>query len=662
MLAPQYFLCPSCRHDTASAQYELPKTLTTYTFPVLGQYGGFGCTGCRSPTTMRSLSMSHTTSRLDGDWPDGSSHIRSGTHPNIHVRRKVTGRVRPLVSRTGLKIPLKGLLAWDQYIAIDSTRSSLSNRVRMAGVGSARALSVAERCIGQCSHGHPSCRQFTLHPLGSAPLPTRLIDCSNPFRPRIIEMAPNANGVYVALSYVWGGLQPHRTCRANLASYMDGIDTTSLPQTIRDAIYVTHALGFRFLWIDSLCIVQDWREDLQRELGRMRHIYRHAFLTIDAASADNVNHGFLHDTAPPSPTQPGVQSNIPDPGTRSRAWCLQETLMSCRSIVFTASAVQFWCRTTAKNGGDAHPLKPEGLLLWEDRPFLPDIVMEPFPKPRYSPGELSAVYHAWRRMLSYYTDRVLSRSSDKLVACAGLAEDFGRLLSSEYLAGLWRNFLLYDLLWQVSYESPGHITPCRPSPYRAPSWSWASVDGYILWGRDHLSDAVATEPLAQIVGCSVIPQDKTLPFGRVTSGSLVLRAPMLSCKRNGKDHGYVLLQGLNNDRESELAQNQRVAVGAAQDTTPGFPASTQLLQIQPYPDCEEDSAIRDVWAIPLVRLPGKSCAEGLLVTWAGLDDEGGATQRSVYRRVAYFAYQSDNLSIQGWFSKGSHPSVEIELV
>ncbi|KAI0326351.1 HET-domain-containing protein [Cubamyces sp. BRFM 1775] len=408
-----------------------------------------------------------------------------------------------------------------------TARSRLSHRACITTESSAGTLSKAKRLIHECWSNHSICTKFALHPLRSAPLPTRLIDCSNPSRPRIVQMGPDAKGVYVTLSYVWGGPQSHRTCRANLASYIDGINPIGLPQTIRDAIYVTHVLGFRLLWIDSLCIVQDWPEDLQRELGRMRYIYRHAFLTIDAAGAASVNDGFLHDKA--FLTQCGVQLSHPRLGTQSRAWCLQETLMSCRSLVFTTSTVQFWCRTGSQNVDDVYSLDHTDLML-QDRPSLPDIVLKPTLQSRGHPIKRLDVYYAWRRMLTYYTDRILSHSADKLVACAGLAEDFGRILGSEYLAGLWRKSLLYDLLWRVSYISPGHINPCRPSPYRAPSWSWASVDGCVSWDQSHLSGFVTTEPLADVIECSVTLQDKKLPFGRVTDGSLFLRASLLPCE------------------------------------------------------------------------------------------------------------------------------------
>jgi hypothetical protein len=100
-------------------------------------------------------------------------------------------------------------------------------------------------------------------------------------------------GKYIALSYVWGEPQAHSTTQDRLEMYQGGIELSALPQTIRDAIRVTHSLGYRFLWIDSLCILQDSDEDKRNEIGNMRSIYSDSSLVIIAASAKKVGDGFL---------------------------------------------------------------------------------------------------------------------------------------------------------------------------------------------------------------------------------------------------------------------------------------------------------------------------------------------------------------------------------
>jgi hypothetical protein len=85
---------------------------------------------------------------------------------------------------------------------------------------------------------------------------------------------------YVALSYSWGGTQKVTTTKATLIDRQHGIRLYNLPPTIQDAIQVTRDLGFRYLWIDALCIIQDDYEDKNIEINRMGSIYKNATITI----------------------------------------------------------------------------------------------------------------------------------------------------------------------------------------------------------------------------------------------------------------------------------------------------------------------------------------------------------------------------------------------
>ena len=96
---------------------------------------------------------------------------------------------------------------------------------------------------------------------------------------------------------------------SNVLDYTHSIDITHLPQTIIDAILVTHEIGLDYLWVDSLCIIQDDDHDKTRELARMRLIYRNAYITLCAASARGASEGFLQDR----PAHPaGISSSMHD--------------------------------------------------------------------------------------------------------------------------------------------------------------------------------------------------------------------------------------------------------------------------------------------------------------------------------------------------------------
>ncbi|KAI0323455.1 HET-domain-containing protein, partial [Cubamyces sp. BRFM 1775] len=448
---------------------------------------------------------------------------------------------------------------YEQYFSILTTEGDpaarwIKNRILIPHVGWPYALAEAKMCVEECIREHPQCQAITPYPTGSAPLPTRLIDCSNPGCLRLVETNPGMRGMYIALSYVWGEDQPHLTTKANLSSYKDRIDPAILPQTLLDVIHVTRALGINLLWIDGLCIVQDSAKDMHHELGRMRDVYRHAFVTIDAGSAAKVSEGFLQDrTLDPIPEavlpfvlppgNPAAQSadegrvgmvdlvgervaystwhdsvNVdgkPLSHTVSRGWCLQERLLSTRSLVFTSQTLQLRCHTKTQNVGGA---RHDG---YYDVPRLPDAVFHPDRHVAPGSDEWKHIHERWREIVRDYTRRKLSNPSDRLVAISALAEMFAPTLGLGYLTGFWRNNLPFDLLWSCR-------SPCSLSltEYRGPSWSWVYTDNSVSWRYDWEIGV----PFAEIIDCTVTLQNRDLPFGPVTGASLILRSSLLPCK------------------------------------------------------------------------------------------------------------------------------------
>lgn len=138
-------------------------------------------------------------------------------------------------------------------------------------------------------------------------LPSRFIDVgSRDGRkdPRLVSSTEVSNKErYTTLSHCWGASpdnMPLRTTHATKAAHMVSIPMRTLPKTFRDAIDVTRALNVRYIWIDSLCIVQDDLEDWEQEAAKMASIYEGSFLTIAAADSPNSNGGlFLDSTTPP---------------------------------------------------------------------------------------------------------------------------------------------------------------------------------------------------------------------------------------------------------------------------------------------------------------------------------------------------------------------------
>ncbi|KAK3388051.1 heterokaryon incompatibility protein-domain-containing protein [Podospora didyma] len=156
------------------------------------------------------------------------------------------------------------------------------------------AKSWIQECAGRRDDKHASCSQYQEK---DSPLPNRVIDVSpsgtNGTDSLRLYLPPaGETGRYVALSHCWGGQTPTMTTTATLSSFVSEIPTP-LPQTFADAVAVTRALGIRYLWIDSLCILQDSRDDWAEQAPLMGAIYSGAYVTVSADAADNSTEGFL---------------------------------------------------------------------------------------------------------------------------------------------------------------------------------------------------------------------------------------------------------------------------------------------------------------------------------------------------------------------------------
>ncbi|KAI0629762.1 heterokaryon incompatibility protein-domain-containing protein [Trametes polyzona] len=551
-------------------------------------------------------------------------------------------------------------------------------------VGSQRSLDLAKQCMDRCKHEHELCCHISAHPYPMS-IPARLVDCADPRSPLLVQTAGRAGiEAYVALSYVWGVQTPsYRTTTENLPGRINGAPLTGLPRTVQDAIRVTHALGFRYLWVDGLCIVQDSPEDSYLEIKHMHRIYRYAALTIIAASASSVDEGFLQErTEPPTlvpmHTLPFICPGRPDnlastalTGTRQlgiihvkqksrfvedapapepvdyRAWCSQELLMSPRSLIFTHTGLLFRCRTTSVNVcGAVHD------NLFDPRPLHHELFQ---PNPSTDPGpELRTfLWRAWWQTVHSYGRRSTSCPNDRLAVCGGVAEEFGRVLHTNYLAGLWRDSLPRDLLW---YKDRRTVRLPRPA-YRAPSWSWAALDGQI--GLPHPIWSLPEEggdEFAKVVACSVRLEKEALPFGQVTGGSLVLCVPLIRCAWGDVDEDgerRVLLQTAEQAKEGKHGSSD-------EDCTIGDHELCGWGLI----DSEADATVTPLWAAPILR-DEDGDPHFLILALATPEQAARGTEsdagRTVYQRVGHFYTLQSVMEKLGWGGGLPHTS-EIVIV
>lgn len=321
-------------------------------------------------------------------------------------------------------------------------------------------------------------------PGGPPELPSRVVDVGefDSQDVRLVE-TDHKGGYWACLSHCWGGEEPLITTRETLSKHKEGILWAELPATFKDAVIVARALGFQYLWIDSLCIIQKDQDDWQVESARMAEIYHNAVLTIAGSVSAGPHEGiFRHVDAThiDQPMQGNPNSeNLGKIRTRrklmhsaqelpllKRAWVHQERLLSPRVLHFTRNELIWECmeRLTCEcQGLGLAELSSQSWLASKDQfhPFSMQLVDW---KLRRGP----AIWHA---VVTDYSRMSLTKQEDIFPAISGLAKYVSKATGWEYVAGLWKDNLILDLVWMT--DEP-HLV-CRREPWRAPTFSWASI-------------------------------------------------------------------------------------------------------------------------------------------------------------------------------------------
>ncbi|KAH7020828.1 heterokaryon incompatibility protein-domain-containing protein [Microdochium trichocladiopsis] len=391
-------------------------------------------------------------------------------------------------------------------------------------------------------------------------------EASSTFRPnRLLQLSPSgtfrlvsggecpAASKYAALSYCWGK-QPAESLlmlTRTTAQYLQQENRVeSLPKTFREAIEIVQRYQVDYLWVDRLCIYQDSVDDWQREAATMKDVYQHAHFSIAALGASDSDGGcfFERDPSRVAPTmvrvktaEDEVEAAYVSELDRSiswyyafaseplvqRSWVVQERLLAPRTLYFGSRQVFWECREARCAETDQSRISIGGAdedqraksthespCLWKTLLDGPDV----------STGEdkVEQLFLDWIALVAYYTDRELTVHTDKLVAISGLAKDMRAALNRlkpgkhhRYLAGLWEEQFPDGLMWCVAGPAQ------RRDTYRAPTWSWASLDGRL-----------SMQPLPEmgrILFAAVLSATMTFQSeddtGEVESAALTLRGP-----------------------------------------------------------------------------------------------------------------------------------------
>ena len=308
---------------------------------------------------------------------------------------------------------------------------------------------------------------------------------------------------YVALSHCWGKTNTAILKKRTLRTMTNGIDWSKLPKTFQDAIYVTRRLGFRYLWIDSLCIIQDSAEDWSKESGTMHAVYANCVLTIAASWGKDSGTGLFIERKPlyqqpcrifkDAFTGVYIQPNITDPAKsiidedvqnlEKRAWALQERYLPARALSYRSFELQWDCLES--HGSESWPTRlrrrVETMIaedirgVWMYKPAntaLRQISLLKAHSGRCDLDYMIDFYSHWNDILEKYTRTRLTVPSDVLVAFSGVTKTVEKWTGLTNIFGMWKELLPLDLLWERVNQ--GYQTIRYPS---CPTWSWASWVG-----------------------------------------------------------------------------------------------------------------------------------------------------------------------------------------
>ncbi|KAF2446682.1 HET-domain-containing protein [Karstenula rhodostoma CBS 690.94] len=359
--------------------------------------------------------------------------------------------------------------------------------------------------FNECASGHEKCRQYndTGTTAATKPkLPTRILDIRFHQDVAVVCLI-ESHGLradYATLSYRWGPpeKQPLRTTKGTLSQHLAGIQLSQLPRTFQDAVSIARAVNLQYLWIDSLCIIQDDLDDWNTEAPSMGQIYSDAALVIAASGACDSSEGCFLTRISPEPfieipyvREDGVSHGHIQLSTKrhtvrlmpvreplgERGWVLQEWALARRLVHFTNKGMMWSCRVL------------DGWAMCEDGHLV-----------------MGTAARDWDDIIDEYTLRKLTYLSDKLAAVEGIARIMKRGRKDQYVSGVWTGEMPQQLFWVASRTTRPQELWCFPS------WSWASTQGPCVMlvpkrvPRDRItirSTVEAKDPSTLVVNCQV---------------------------------------------------------------------------------------------------------------------------------------------------------------
>ena len=374
-----------------------------------------------------------------------------------------------------------------------------------------------QKWLDTCTSKHVECNDWCSRLETKGLRPTRVLELNDTG----IRLRCNPNDIYnfkyLALSHMWGKdpAKQLRLVSSTLQDFQMGIPLDTLPHIFTEAIRITRYLGFKYLWIDSLCIIQDSKSDWTAEANMMSAVYNNAICTIAFVLPPDVSYTSAQCRGDPrastpciirEPTRAGrgivvrpwFYKRIAEEVHRgwplsSRAWTLQEQVLSPRTVFWGDRTIKWECVETfcdeltgelaVQSRGHSDSLSNKVLLskerIWEpNETSSTDSTLSQIENDGIPYETLSN----WAALVNRYRRRDLTQASDRIMAFAGIAQAFQAEHGLTYLAGMWKEHLPRSLMWHIydPANRPGIISSIPESPVleSVPTWSFFASPVY----------------------------------------------------------------------------------------------------------------------------------------------------------------------------------------
>ncbi|CAM1503879.1 Fc.00g014700.m01.CDS01 [Cosmosporella sp. VM-42] len=444
--------------------------------------------------------------------------------------------------------------------------------------------------LGECVEGHPECEGDVANKSRYAP--AHLIDIQSADRVRLVETSTLAGGgengssKYATLSHCWGTIHEPQLNESTAQTLKEGFSLEQLPRLYYDAVILARYLKIPYLWIDSLCILQDSKEDWQRESAKMGAIYENSYLCIAASAAADNSSGFLekHSADWPQPLVHGnlvmcadldmkeTNLNMSQPGwcnrmrtlcewgvdnapLNKRAWVLQERMFAPRILHCSSDEFVWECRRGMRS--ESHAMLTSGGSVvkdvWKEIHQAPAIVKQPLSR-HTPPDKMRPYLERWSQIIGHFTSLNITSRQDRLPAVSAIAKKLQPILGA-YTAGLWEGYMPSQLLWR--HRCYFEAREKRPSlqQNRSPSWSWSSLDCQTVLPY-YMDEKSANFPCAESRHTESLVDLDTVTYvrifgvdvrlsgddvtGAVEGGLVHLAGPLFPMYRSAAFYGYLL--------------------------------------------------------------------------------------------------------------------------